>query len=67
MIYEKLLELKMEVEACRGKVVRITLDKEGNEALRSELSASVGSTKTLYGIVIDRAKECPTCGKTMNE
>lgn len=62
MIYQKLLELKAEIESQCGKIVRITFDKKGNEAFRDELDASVSCSRMLFGIIIDQVKECPTCG-----
>lgn len=63
MIYEKLLEFKTEIEARCGKVVRITLDKKGNEALRNELPVPSACKNELFGILIDQVSECPTCGQ----
>ena len=67
MIYEKILELRAEVEACCGKIIRITFDKEGNRALRNELAVPTACDKMLYGIVIDQVKECPTCGQDIDK
>ena len=63
MIYENLLALKEAFARGGGKVVRITLDKEGNSALRNELDVSVACSKMLFGIIVDQTKECPTCGQ----
>ena len=65
MIHEKVLELKAEVEAKCGKVVKITLDKEGNRQLRNELSVPIACKNMLFGIVFEVAKECPICGQGM--
>lgn len=67
MIYEKLLEFKAEIEASCGKIVRITLDKKGNKALRDELAVSLSSSKIVFGIVIDEVKKCPTCGQNLEK
>lgn len=67
MIYEKILELRCEVEAKYGKVLKITLDKEGDKLLRKELEAPFGCLNRLYGIVIETPKDCPTCGQSMKE
>ena len=64
MIHEKLLELKAEIEANCGKIIRITLDKKANKALRDEFTVPTACGKTIFGIVIDQAHECPTCGQT---
>lgn len=67
MILRKIAELKQEVEACRGKIIRITFDKEGNEAFRNELSTPLCAEKMVLGIVIDQIRECPTCGQTLEK
>lgn len=67
MICEKLLEFKAEIEACCGKVISITLDKEGNRALRNELPVPVACGNKLFGIVINQTKECPTCGQNLEQ
>ena len=68
MIHKRILELKTEVEACCGKVVRVTLDKKGIEALENELPVTMGGITTIvFGILIDQAEKCPTCGQNMKE
>lgn len=67
MIYQKLLELKAEVEGQCGRIIHITFDKKGNETLRNELDASVSCSKMLFGIIIDQVEECPTCGQIIEK
>ncbi len=66
-IHNSLLAFREAVIAEGGMVVRITLDKKGNEVLRNEFSVPVACSTTLFGIVVDVAKECPTCGQTVTE
>lgn len=66
-ITNKLLELKAEVNAQCGNIVKITFDKAGNEALRNELGIPVSCSKIVFGIVIDQIKECPTCGQKIGD
>ena len=61
-IYEELLTLREAVVEKGGKVIRVTLDKKGSEILRKELEAPLGCMDRLCGMVIDQAKDCPTCG-----
>ncbi len=66
MIIDKLLGLKTELDACCGKIVQITLDREGFKALGHECKLWEAG-ETLYGIIVDQVKECPTCGQEMKE
>ena len=68
MIIDKLIDFKMEVVKRGGKIIRITLDKEGNKQLRNELpDTETSHSKMILGIVIDQIKECPTCGQNIKE
>jgi len=66
-IYEHLLAFTSAIMAQKGNVIRITLDEKGNEALRNEVDVSVACSKRLFGVVIDVAKTCPTCGQNIVE
>ena len=65
MIIDKLIDFKTEVVAYGGKIIRITLDRKGNEALRNELTIPEAHSEMLLGIIIDQIEECPTCGKSI--
>ncbi|KKK80287.1 hypothetical protein LCGC14_2825030 [marine sediment metagenome] len=65
-IYEELLAFRGAIVEAGGRIVRITLDREGNKALRNELEMPLGCSDILYGIVIDQAKECPVCGQEID-
>lgn len=59
----EILALRREAESQGGKVIRITLDKEGNKALRNELSVPASCKHKVLGIIIDQVAECPACGQ----
>ncbi len=64
MITDRIIELKSEIEASCGKIVRITLDKKAHRTLRNELTAC---ESMVLGIIIDVVRECPTCGKLIEK
>lgn len=56
-ITNKLLELKAEINAQCGNIVKITFDKVGNEALCNELGIPVSCNSVVFGIAIDQVEE----------
>ncbi len=67
MIADKILSLRQELASHCGSIIRITLDKEGNRALRNELIVPFDACKgKLFGIIIDQVEDCPTCGQALS-